>query len=102
MPNNQEQQSPFDGPFSNKANDELSTENVTDLEDVRAPDGALIGQTGYNDEPTRTGFVARDAHYAKWGDIPGQITGWVKAWRSRGAAEDALWQHVRKTQEREQ
>ncbi|MEU6261730.1 hypothetical protein [Saccharopolyspora shandongensis] len=85
--------SPFNGPFSSKENDERSTECVNKIQEVRDDADLLLGETGWNDEPTRTGFVARSAHYAKWG-IPGQVTGWVGIWPTRLAAENELRQYA--------
>ena len=85
-----EARSPFDGPFVALANDELSTEAISEVQDVTGADGAFLGQTARNDEPKYRGFVARNAHCAKWGDVPGQVTGWAGVWHTRAAAEGAL------------
>jgi hypothetical protein len=94
------ERNPFEGPFSNRANDELSTEHVTAVEDVHPAGGELIGQTGASDEPRFAGCVARTAAYAVSGDVPGQITGWAGLWHTRTAAEDALRSCTRRVQAR--
>lgn len=75
--------------MSSKSGDELSTESIAAVQEVRDGD-RLLGETAYNDEPTREGWVYRDAYHVEWGDVPGQLTGWTGAYRTRGAAERAL------------
>lgn len=86
--------SPFNGPFSNKWDDEMSTESVSDVQNVHDSNGRLIGQSARSDEPTKTGWVARTAWYAEYGYIPGQITGWAGPWPSRTKAEAELRTHA--------
>ncbi len=81
----------FDYPSTNRTADEMSTESVTGEQEVHDGD-RLIGETAHQDSTVaaRTGYVARNAHYAEYGDAPGRVAGWVGPWRTREEAEEAL------------
>lgn len=82
---------PFDGPYGELCNDELSTQSeVGEVIEV------FVGSTKIGEvcqihvNGHGTNWSARSPHYAQYGDIPGRPTGWVGAWRTRELAEEAL------------
>lgn len=94
------QMDPFDGPFGNSFNDELSTEReVEDPIAISTDGGLLLGEICRVKEAGHPeSWGARDAHSARYGDVPGRPTGWVHGFRSRQDAEKALnerWSRLR-------
>lgn len=90
-----QQRNAFDlgGTFGNKFADEMSTEDIDQEKEVFDGD-ELIGETARSSEPKQRGYMARTAHYVRYGNIPGQMTGWVGPYRTRKEAEEKLREHV--------
>lgn len=81
----------LDDPISERTDDELSTASVVGTEhdvhdgDRRIGQVARVRIAGHG-----TRWMARDAHHARYGDIPGQITGWCGRFDTKAEAIQAL------------
>lgn len=88
----------FAGPFSELYDDDLSTETTAFETEVFDDDSRKVGEVCRHSLGGRdTSWAARDAQHARYGDVPGRPTGWVRGFRGRDEAEATLRELARRS-----